>query len=114
MTQKTKGKAADMDKIIGERLRDIRKAIGYSQSDLAEMTGITFQQIQKYENGTNRIAASRLHELATAMETPVMAFFPPQKGEYSIPEYHDSTLAALGRIQTKVFDEIAKLKEPRK
>lgn len=57
---------------LGNRLREAREAQDMSQSALADMLGITFQQIQKYERGTNRISASRLYEAAHALELPVM------------------------------------------
>jgi transcriptional regulator with XRE-family HTH domain len=71
-----------IDKRLGEQVRARRLAVGMSQERLAELLGITFQQIQKYEAGTNRIAASRLYEIAAALEMPVARFFealPPPK-----------------------------------
>ena len=53
-----------------------RKMLGLSQEKLGERLGITFQQIQKYEKGTNRVGASRLQAMADAMEVPVSYFFP--------------------------------------
>lgn len=53
-----------------------RKMLGLSQEKLGEKLGITFQQIQKYEKGTNRVGASRLQAIASAMEVPVSYFFP--------------------------------------
>jgi transcriptional regulator with XRE-family HTH domain len=53
-----------------------RKMLGLSQEKLGEMLGITFQQIQKYEKGTNRVGASRLQAMASAMEVPISYFFP--------------------------------------
>lgn len=53
-----------------------RKMLGLSQEKLGEKLGITFQQIQKYEKGTNRVGASRLQDMASAMDVPVSYFFP--------------------------------------
>jgi len=53
-----------------------RKMLGLSQEKLGEKLGITFQQIQKYEKGTNRVGASRLQAMADALEVPVSYFFP--------------------------------------
>jgi transcriptional regulator with XRE-family HTH domain len=53
-----------------------RKMMGLSQEKLGEKLGITFQQIQKYEKGTNRVGASRLQAMASALEVPVSYFFP--------------------------------------
>lgn len=60
---------------VGKRIRHRRWEIGMSQHDLAESVGVRFQQIQKYELGTNRVSASRLWEIAEAMRTPVENFF---------------------------------------
>jgi transcriptional regulator with XRE-family HTH domain len=53
-----------------------RKILGLSQEKLGEKLGITFQQIQKYEKGTNRVGASRLQAMSNALEVPVSYFFP--------------------------------------
>ena len=72
----TKGKANSVDQHVGSMVRQIRKKKGLSQEALAEHLGITFQQIQKYENGKNRIAAGRLHTMSKVLKTPVQRFFP--------------------------------------
>src|SRR3546814_14180935 len=64
-----------IDVAIGSRLRLRRLAMGFSQETLARALGITFQQIQKYERGTNRIFASRLFHLARVLRVPVAYFF---------------------------------------
>ena len=64
------------DVYVGSRVRMRRKMLGLSQEKLGEKLGITFQQIQKYEKGTNRVGASRLQAMATALEVPVAYFFP--------------------------------------
>ena len=64
-----------IDVHVGGRLRLRRLAVGLSQERLAKSIGITFQQIQKYERGTNRIVASRLHDLARVLDVPVGYFF---------------------------------------
>jgi len=60
---------------VGKRLRRRRRLLGMTQQQLAESIGIRFQQIQKYECGANRVTASRLHELAVALNVPVGYFF---------------------------------------
>lgn len=52
---KTKGKAGDFEKILGKILKNMRSSLNYNQEDVANEIGVTFQQIQKYEGGTNRI-----------------------------------------------------------
>jgi len=64
-----------IDVSIGSRLRLRRLAMGFSQETLARSLGITFQQIQKYERGTNRIFASRLFHLARVLRVPIAYFF---------------------------------------
>jgi transcriptional regulator with XRE-family HTH domain len=72
---KTKGRATDIDVYVGTRLKHFRILRGFTQEELADEGGITFQQIQKYENGTNRIAASRLFSFAQILEIRTDAFF---------------------------------------
>ena len=64
-----------VDRKLGQRVRSRRLEIGMSQERLAEMLGVTFQQVQKYEKGVNRIAASRLFDIASALDVPVGRFF---------------------------------------
>ena len=64
-----------VDEHIGQRIQLRRVMLGLSQKNLADVCGISFQQIQKYETAGNRISASRLFEISTAMETPVSFFF---------------------------------------
>ena len=66
-------KSRDHD--IGELIRTQRVARGVSQEVLGQSIGVTAQQIQKYENGTNRVAAGRLHRLAEVLDVPIAAFF---------------------------------------
>ena len=64
-----------MDIHVGSRVRLRRMVIGMSQEKLGEKMGLTFQQIQKYEKGTNRIGASRLFQLSQILDVPVQFFF---------------------------------------
>ena len=65
-----------IDIYVGGRVRLRRKMLSMSQEKLGHKLGITFQQIQKYEKGTNRIGASRLKAMSEALEVPVSYFFP--------------------------------------
>jgi transcriptional regulator with XRE-family HTH domain len=65
---------------VGSRVRLRRMMLGMSQEKLGENLGITFQQIQKYEKGTNRIGASRLQQIARVLSTPVSFFFEDAPG----------------------------------
>jgi len=60
---------------IGARLREIRVRRGFTQDQLAEMVDVTFQQIQKYENGSNRMNTDKLQVVAQALAVPVSSFF---------------------------------------
>lgn len=73
-----------IDAIIGENLRRIRTHSGLSQTELGRRLGVSFQQIQKYENAANRIAASRLWECARALNAPIESFFLRHSGDSEI------------------------------
>ena len=66
---------SELDPNIGDRLRMRRLMLGMSQEALSEELSLTFQQIQKYQKGTNWVSASRLYELAQAPDEPVQYFF---------------------------------------
>jgi transcriptional regulator with XRE-family HTH domain len=65
---------------VGEKIRTQRLLRGLSQTDLGKKVGITFQQIQKYEKGVNRVGAGRLHRIAEALGVPVSFFFEGAQG----------------------------------
>jgi transcriptional regulator with XRE-family HTH domain len=69
-----------VDVHVGARLRLRRVYLGFSQARLAGVLGLTFQQIQKYERGVNRISASKLFELAVLLDVPVGFFFDGAEG----------------------------------
>ncbi|MEZ2222176.1 helix-turn-helix domain-containing protein [Rhizobium sp. RCC_161_2] len=64
-----------IDAYVGSRVRMRRLMLGMSQERLADQIGVTFQQVQKYEKGTNRIGASRLQAIASVLAVPVAFFF---------------------------------------
>ena len=64
-----------IDVRVGEKLRSFRLQRRLSQTQMAETVGLTFQQIQKYEKGVNRVSASKLFEFAEILEVPVQSFF---------------------------------------
>lgn len=63
------------DAVVGHNIRFWRLERKMSQTDLANVLGLTFQQIQKYENGANRVGASRLMQIAMALDVPIHVFF---------------------------------------
>ena len=70
-----------VDVHVGRRVRLRRTMLGLSQEKLGEAIGLTFQQVQKYERGANRIGASRLYELSQILEVPVSFFFDDMPAE---------------------------------
>jgi len=71
MDTREQGRTAQLELIIGARMRTRRRQMGLSQSDLAERLGVSFQQVQKYERGANRVAASTLLAAAQALRTSI-------------------------------------------
>jgi transcriptional regulator with XRE-family HTH domain len=87
-----KPRSRPVDAHIGSRLRLRRTLMGFSQEKLAEAVGLTFQQIQKYEKGANRIGASRLYQFSQILDVPPSYFFdsmPPEliDGSSSLPGF---------------------------
>jgi transcriptional regulator with XRE-family HTH domain len=89
-TRRRKTIAADgpdpVDVHVGMRLRQRRTLLGMSQEKLAQAFGVSFQQVQKYERGANRISASRLHLLTKTLDVPITYFFeglPNSSGEHA-------------------------------
>lgn len=72
---KTKGGPAAFDKVIGNRIRELRTATGMKQHDVAGHINVSFQQFQKYEAGINRVAASILFGICKALDVSIADFF---------------------------------------
>ena len=86
--RKTRGKPTYVDVHVGQKVKQRRSLLGYSQERLASALDLTFQQVQKYERGANRVGAGRLYELAKALDVPVTYFFedmPDVEGSTSTP-----------------------------
>lgn len=75
----------DVDRLVGIRITALRKARGLSQTALGNAVGVTYQQVQKYEKGQNRVGAGRLREIARLLEVPVSAFF-EDEGQPDAPQ----------------------------
>ena len=107
-----------VDKYVGSRVRMRRIMLGMSQEKLGEALGLTFQQVQKYEKGTNRVGASRLQQISEILQVPVSFLFDggpsgmvngDSFGEGASPAYVSDFLAtseglALTRAFTKIKD----------
>ncbi len=112
-----KKKPNPIDIHVGGRIRLRRNMLGLSQEKLGESLGITFQQIQKYEKGTNRVGASRLQAISSALTVPVSFFFedaPNAGGNVGFAEDNEATYVVdflnsnegvqLTRAFTKISD----------
>ena len=109
-----------VDKHVGSRVRMRRMMLSMSQEKLGDALGLTFQQVQKYEKGTNRIGASRLQQISGILSVPVSFFFDgaPQSGGHSggmseapSPAYVSDFLATSdGLALTKAFMRIKSTK----
>lgn len=106
-----------IDKHVGSRVRMRRMMLGMSQEKLGDALGLTFQQVQKYEKGTNRIGASRLQQISSILQVPVAFFFEGAPGDVATqdefadapsPAYVTDFLATSdGLALTKAFMRIA-------
>jgi len=109
-----------IDKHVGSRVRMRRMMLGMSQEKLGDALDLTFQQVQKYEKGTNRIGASRLQQISHILQVPVSFFFegapatvgrPIGIGEAPSPAYVSDFLASSeGLALTKAF---MRIKDPK-
>lgn len=100
-----------VDRHVGLRIRIRRKEVGVSQERLAEALGITFQQVQKYERGANRVSASKLWEIARALNTGVGYFYEGLgEGDPSAPQIgaQDFMLSSEGLELMAAFPRIQK------
>ena len=89
-----------VDLHVGARIRMRRRMQGVSQEKLADALGLTFQQVQKYERGANRVSASKLYEIAASLRTPVSYFFegladPTNDGEGEVRPSTEHTVHAF-------------------
>jgi transcriptional regulator with XRE-family HTH domain len=79
--RRTAGRTQDVDRHVGARVRERRIMLGFTQQQLADLIGVTYQQAHKYERGINRISAGRLYEIAHVLSVPVNYFFDGLDGE---------------------------------
>jgi len=102
----------DIDRFVGQRVRLARKIAKLSQQKLGEIAGVTYQQVQKYENGTDRIGAGRLFQVAIATDQPIEFFFnfddnvePRETGRVDLlaDAGIQRVISAASRIQSKAL-----------
>lgn len=100
-----------VDRHVGLRIRFRRKELGISQEKLADSIGLTFQQVQKYERAANRVSASKLWEVARALNTTITYFYEglPAEGDLrrsSGPSLEDFLLSSEGMELARYFPQI--------
>jgi transcriptional regulator with XRE-family HTH domain len=106
-----------VDKYVGSRVRMRRIMLGMSQEKLGEALGLTFQQVQKYEKGTNRVGASRIQQISEILQVPISFLFEGgPSGIASVAGYHEGGSPAYvsdflatseGLALTRAFTRIA-------
>jgi transcriptional regulator with XRE-family HTH domain len=113
--EKDMGRTLDATDVhVGQRIKMRRMMLRMSQSDLAKPCGITFQQVQKYENGKNRVGASRLQQFSKLLDAPVSFFFeglapPGAKRKDAFPDLAQELMTTRdGLALAKAFTSIEK------
>ena len=115
MAMKGAKKLYPEDEFVGERIRVLRIAKDLSQTKLAESSGITFQQVQKYEKGINRVSIGRLMRFAEILNVPVTELLPPQAlmkaagkmvGKADVDPCHELSLTSRGQRLARAFNGI--------
>ena len=104
-------KSGPLDAMLGTRLRTLRVSRGISQAALAEKIGVSFQQVQKYERGANRVGANRLVRIAAVLDVSVTEFFESDRIEPSGLKSPIHLLAEPGAWQ--VLEAYARTRSPR-
>lgn len=103
------GTPSPVDVHVGHRLRERRGLLGFSQEKLAETVGLTFQQIQKYERGTNRISASRLYQFSKVLDVPISFFYENFKDNIKTPvlryNLSDNEQEGFGDIDLEIMNK---------
>ncbi len=113
--RKTKGIPDTIDKHVGKQLKSRRSLLGLSQEKLAESVGVTFQQVQKYERGTNRISASRLFTFSKILDVSIDLFYQGMDNNEKLSSLHgmsdndqegfDSTSANIKKIPENLMSK---------
>ncbi|MCC5976565.1 MAG: helix-turn-helix transcriptional regulator [Salinarimonas sp.] len=93
----------EIDFEIGRRIKSRRNALGLNQQHLAQRIGVSYQQVQKYENGTDRVGAARLLQIAQALDVPIDFFY--RVGDGDDPEHGDERSIEDFQIQRALAQE---------
>jgi transcriptional regulator with XRE-family HTH domain len=100
MVDRRRGEPDPVDIHVGSRIRTRRILLGQSQENIASQLGISFQQLQKYESGANRISASRLYDVAYILDVPVAYFFDEMPETVRYPDGEGKSMPADGNAET--------------
>lgn len=99
-----------VDAAVGENIRMARLAAGLSQTELGAACGVTFQQIQKYEKGTNRVGGSRLMQIAEALKVPAATLLPSSQKHAVTPKHRAPAILQdrVGMDIVKAWDKLSR------
>ncbi len=106
MQKAVRGTPHPVDVHVGSRVRMRRTLLGMSQEKLGEALGLTFQQVQKYERGANRVGASRLYQISRILDVPVSFFFDEMTG--AAPSSSAQLVGLSEESEPASFDPMAK------
>lgn len=109
-TQSAPLDASEVDRLVGDRIRRRRILMGLTQDQLGESLGISYQQIQKYETGANRVSAGRLYLIATRLEVSPGWFFDPMQSDATSEDFDELGSSRLLMEFVRCF---ARIKEER-
>ena len=98
-------KATSVDSFVAARVRERRVMLGVTQHQLAQIVGVTYQQVQKYEKVVNRISAAQLYEIACALNTPVTHFYEGFGAEPRPVTPHERRLLEIARNFVEIQSE---------
>jgi transcriptional regulator with XRE-family HTH domain len=98
-----------VDVVVGQNIRAVRLEVGLSQTELANACGITFQQIQKYEKGANRVGSSRLMQIAEALRVSANTLLPPSQKFATKPSHRAPKILQdrIGMDVVKAWDKLS-------
>ncbi len=102
--------ASEVDRLVGDRIRRRRILMGLTQDQLGESLGISYQQIQKYETGANRVSAGRLYLIAARLDVSPGWFFDPVKSDASSEDFDE---LGSSRLLMEFVRSFARIKDER-
>ena len=102
--------ASEVDRLVGDRIRRRRILMGLTQDQLGDALGISYQQIQKYETGANRVSAGRLYLIAESLEVSPGWFFDPVKSDASSDDFDE---LGSSRLLMEFVRSFARIKDER-